>query len=87
MSKQDPDGQGWVAQEGVAANAGASVDPCALPEDDAPAEHAAPRAAPIGHPISPEEYRRLKERAKTDAARPPASAQEDPAERPPRPRT
>ena len=86
MSKQDPNGQGWVAQEGLGASAGASVDPCALPEDDAPTEHATPRAAPIGHPISPEEYRRLKERAKSDTAAPPASAQEDPApQQPPRP--
>jgi hypothetical protein len=69
----------WVAHEPAAADAGASVNPSELPEEDTAPDVAHPRAIPIGHPTSAEEYQHLKEAARTRIAPPAPSAQEDPA--------
>ena len=64
--------------EGVSEAAGRAIDPFDLGEEAAAARDRR-RAVPIGRPIPPAEYARLKEAAARDTAPPAPSAQEDSA--------
>ena len=82
------DRAGWEAHEGASAHPGRGFEPSRSPEEEAAPDRANPKAAPIGTPFSPEEYRQLKEKAKEgDAAAKErrassaGSAQEDPSAR------
>src|SRR4051794_26407275 len=68
-----------VAHEPATVAPGASLDPTELAEEDTTPDVTRPRAIPIGRPMDVEEYRRLKEAARTRPAPPAPSAQEDPA--------
>ena len=61
--------------------AGKPVAPLALPDEQVAEDlSGAPRSAPIGRPIAPEEYARMKEKAATGPQPSLENAQEDAAE-------
>ena len=70
-----------AAEEGASARSGAELDPLALPDEEGPpvGDLSRRRAAPIGRPIAPAEYARLKEEAARDAGPIAGHAQEDAA--------
>lgn len=62
---------------GTPSEEGKALDPSNLPSDEPPADEPDSRAIPIGRPVSPEEYRRLKAEAEKTNKPPASSAQED----------
>ena len=81
MRKRKSKPSEYDCHKGEGTTAGKSVEPMELPEEETPAEPSPPQAVPIGRPLPPEEYRRLKERARREVAPPAPAAQEDPAVR------
>ncbi len=80
MQQKTPKRPGRVTHKGRSADTGKSFDPLDLPED-APMALPRPRAIPIGQPISQQEYKKLKEKAKKSNPLSRGNAQEDSAAR------
>lgn len=70
-------------QEGGTGKKARSVDPAKPAEEGAAAAPVEPNAITHGYAVSPEEYRRLKERAKGVKLPPGTGVQQDPSARPP----
>ena len=82
MDGTTPQRHDWVAHPGSSSERGKAVDPGQLPEAIPPPPGEPPVVMPIGHPVYPRQYRRMKERAKQGGVSRAKNAQEDPAIRP-----
>ena len=70
---------GAKASKGSSSERGRSIDPGKLPTKEQPADRSGGGRVPIGCPVSPEEYKRLKDKAKRGESPSRGKAQEDPA--------
>ncbi|MBD0277324.1 MAG: hypothetical protein ICV81_05090 [Flavisolibacter sp.] len=69
----------WVVSGEGSAEAGKSMNPEQLQDDDASANQTVNKEVPIGLPVSIEEYKKMKEAAKTKTLPSGGKAQVDPS--------
>jgi hypothetical protein len=69
----------WTACEGNSEEAGKSINPETLSEEDVPANPTEYREVSIGLPVSAQQYKKMKEAAEKDNPPPGEKGQSDPS--------
>jgi hypothetical protein len=80
MKNNRQDQKAGTAREGSSKQKGKSVNPADLPDTDAPASPAKQkRYIPIGRPVSPQRYKKIKKEIGEGTPLPKGKGQEDPS--------
>ena len=80
MGRESSDQETWTAAEGASPEPGESVNPSQLPEEERGSSGPV-QEVPIGRPVSPEDYRALKEQARRGKPQLAPQGQQDPSTR------